>query len=78
MLICITLFFIMGLLYVGIYGTGGEYNESRVFIFECIYFLIGIIHIYILYLKLNKTKFNIFIYFIILLAYLYMAFLYGK
>lgn len=78
LIVCVTLFFIMGLLYIGIYGTGGEYNVNKVFIFECIYFLIGIIHVYLLYLKMNKSKSYIFIYAIIFLAYLYMAFFYGK
>lgn len=78
LIVCVTLFFIMGLLYVGIYGTGGEYNVNKVFIFECIYFLIGIIHVYLLFLKMNKSKSYIFIYAIIFLAYFYMAFFYDK
>ncbi len=74
LIICIGLFFFTGLFYVGIYGTGGEYNANRVFIFECLYFLIGIIHIFILYLKLDRTKYNILLYLILFLLYLYMAF----
>lgn len=78
-LIPIILFFLFGMLYYGIYGSGGEYDESKNYLFEIFYFFIGVIHVIILYkkwdiLKLQKIIFSS----IILLTYFYLAFIFGK
>lgn len=79
LLICLSLFFLMGLLYFGIYGTGGYHNVKRILLVEIIYFSLGVFHVFILVKKLNGTKKELIFYsLILLLAYFFMAFIYGK
>jgi len=79
LVICIVLFFGIGLLYITIYGTGGYYNARRVFFVEIFYFSLGVLHSYILYKKVNNNRKEASIYAIVLLlVYFYMAFIFGK